>query len=36
VDEADALVLVLFVGQEAAAYLDIGGWLLEAWDELPG
>ncbi len=36
VDEADALVLVLFVGEEAAAYLDIGGWLLEAWDELPG
>lgn len=35
VDEADALVLVLFEADKPAAYLAIGGWLLEAWDELP-
>ena len=35
VDEADALVLVLFDADKPAAYLAIGGWLLEAWDELP-
>jgi hypothetical protein len=35
VDEGDALVLVLFEADNPAAYLAIGGWLLEAWDELP-
>ncbi len=35
VDEADALVLVLFEADKPAAYLAIGGWLLESWDELP-
>mgnify|MGYP001309167180 CR=1 FL=1 len=35
VDESDALVLVLFDDDRPATYLAIGGWLLEAWDELP-
>ncbi len=35
VDEGDALVLVLSAGDKPAAYLVVGGWLLEEWDELP-
>ena len=35
VDEGDALVLVLAEGDKPAAYLVVGGWLLEEWDELP-
>jgi hypothetical protein len=35
VDEDDALVLVLSQGGEPVAYLAVGAWLLEEWDELP-
>ena len=35
VDEEDALVLVLSQGGEVVAYLSVGAWLLEEWDELP-
>lgn len=35
VDEEDALVLVLTVGDLSLLYLVVGGWLLEEWDELP-
>jgi hypothetical protein len=35
VDEDDALVLVLARGNDPALYLDIGGFVLEEWDELP-
>ncbi len=35
VDEAEALVLVLVDGETPVAYLDIAGWLLEEWGELP-
>jgi hypothetical protein len=35
VDEEDALVLVLALGDLPLLYLVVGGWLLEEWDELP-
>lgn len=35
VNEGDELVLVLARNQTPLAYLEIGGWLIEEWDELP-
>lgn len=35
VDEEDALVLVLALGDLPLFYLAVGAWLLEEWDELP-
>jgi hypothetical protein len=35
VDDEDSLVLVLTLGGSAALYLDIGGFVVEEWDELP-
>jgi hypothetical protein len=33
-DEEDALVLVCGLGETPAIYLNIGGWLLQEWDDL--
>lgn len=35
VDEDDALVLVLHADNAPVLYLEIGGFVLEEWDELP-
>jgi hypothetical protein len=35
VDEDDLLVLVLGRQEQPRLYLQIGGWLIEEWDELP-
>jgi hypothetical protein len=35
VDEDDQLVLVLGRQDQPHLYLQIGGWLIEEWDELP-
>lgn len=35
VDEEDGLVLVLAGGNGAPAFLAVGAWLAEEWDELP-
>lgn len=35
VDEEDALVLVLNMGEEPALYLQVGAWILVEWEELP-
>jgi hypothetical protein len=35
VNESDELVLVLARNQIPLVYLEIGGWLIEEWDELP-
>jgi hypothetical protein len=35
VNPEDGLVLVLGQGETAHLYLEIGGWLIEEWDELP-
>jgi hypothetical protein len=35
VDEAEGLVLVLGHEGTPQLYLDIGGWLIDDWDELP-
>jgi hypothetical protein len=35
VDEEEGLVLVLGNAGQPLVYLDVGGWLIEEWDELP-
>jgi hypothetical protein len=35
VDETEGLVLVLGRGGQPYIYLDVGGWQIEEWDELP-
>jgi hypothetical protein len=35
VNEDDGLVLVLSHKGEAQLYIDVGGWLIDEWDELP-
>lgn len=35
VNEADGLVLILEHSGSPTLYIDVGGWLIEEWDELP-